>query len=216
MSSTDDRTTNASRAAGGALEQAGRLREVASVSHPLVPDDTPFDGRDYRSALGTFATGVTIMTTVDGNGQRYGMTANSFAAVSLSPPLVLWSVARSSASAGAFLAASHFAVNVLATSQMALSRQFARPSADKFAGIATLGGIGGVPLIPDAAATFECRLETHYPGGDHEVILGRVLRYTHSDREPLVFCRGRYVRGVDIGSTADVDANLAEIWGGLA
>lgn len=156
------------------------------------------------------------MTTIDASGHRFGMTANSFAAVSLSPPLVLWSVTRSSASAGAFLSATHFAVNVLAANQMVLSRHFSKSGADKFAGIVTPSGIGGVPLIPDAAATFECSLEARHPGGDHEVLIGRVLRYSRSDREPLMFCGGRYVRGVDIVGTADVDANLAEIWGGLA
>jgi flavin reductase (DIM6/NTAB) family NADH-FMN oxidoreductase RutF len=180
------------------------------------PRAQPFDARDYRNALGSFATGVTIVTTLDGGGRRYAMTANSFAAVSLSPALVLWSVARESHSAKAFLGATQFAINVLAVDQIALSRHFARASEDKFAGIPILSGLGGLPLIAGAAAVFQCRVEAIHPGGDHEVILGRVEHYDYSDREPLVFSRGRYQRSVSIEIIADHDADLAAAWGGLA
>lgn len=175
-----------------------------------------FDQRAYRNALGSFATGVTVVTTRDGSGRRYAMTVNSFAAVSLSPPLVLWSVSRESPSARAFLAATHFAINVLAVEQIALSRHFARSSEDKFAGIPIVDGIAGLPLIADAAAVFQCRTEAIHPGGDHEVILGRVEHYDDSDREPLVSRRGRYERGVNIEIATDRDADLAAAWGGLA
>jgi flavin reductase (DIM6/NTAB) family NADH-FMN oxidoreductase RutF len=175
-----------------------------------------FDQRDFRNALGSFATGVTVVTTVDAGGRRYAMTVNSFAAVSLSPPLVLWSVSRGSPSAGAFLSATHFAINVLAADQVALSRHFARSSDDKFAAIVTLEGIAGLPLIAGAAAVFQCRTHAIHTGGDHEVILGRVEHYGHSDREPLVFCRGRYQRGVNVEIAADRDADVAAAWGGLA
>ena len=186
------------------------------MSAVAPPGLAPFDQRDYRNALGSFATGVTVVTTVDAGGRRYAMTVNSFAAVSLAPPLVLWSVSRESPSARAFQTATHFAINVLAADQVALSRHFARSSDDKFAGIAILPGFAGLPLIAGAAAVFQCRTETLYPGGDHEVILGRVEQYDYSDGEPLVFCRGRYKRGVNLEIAADRDADLAAAWGGLA
>ena len=174
------------------------------------------DPRDFRNALGTFSTGVTVVTTVDPAGRRHAMTVNSFAAVSLSPPLVLWSLGRASFSAQAFLAATHFAVNVLSAGQIALSRHFAHPSEDKFAGVATREGMGGLPLLADAAAVFECSTEAIPPGGDHAILVGRVERYAYSEREPLVFSRGRYQRGVNIETASDHDADLAAAWGGLA
>lgn len=152
------------------------------------------DTRDFRRALGCFATGVAVITTRDGGGRPAGLTINSFTSVSLDPPLVLWSLSRHAASLPAFHDSEFFAVNVLAADQLDLSRRFARPSSDKFAGLGFVDGLGGVPLLDGTAACFECRTRHRYDGGDHVIFLGRVERYAHSDREPLVFGRGRYGR----------------------
>ena len=181
-----------------------------------VPSSAAPDAASFRAALGMFATGVTIVTARAADGSLVGLTANSFNSVSLSPPLVLWSLGRASYSAQAFLAATHFAVNVLSAGQIALSRHFAHPSEDKFAGVATREGMGGLPLLADAAAVFECSTEAIHPGGDHAILVGRVERYAYSEREPLVFSRGRYQRGVNIETASDHDADLAAAWGGLA
>src|SRR6185503_13266212 len=114
------------------------------------------DAREFRNALGAFTTGVTIVTTCDGAGRDVGLTVNSFNSVSLEPPLVLWSLARSSASLAAFVEAPYFAVHILGARQEALSNCFARRGADKFAGLELVRGHGGVPLLDGCAARFEC------------------------------------------------------------
>ncbi len=151
-----------------------------------------FDGRDLRRALGTFATGVTIITTRDDAGRLYGLTANSFNSVSLDPPLVLWSLSRRAGSYPAFQSATHFGVNVLAGEHRELCARFAQPHPDKFAGIDYRLGYYGVPLITGAAAHFECRIEHRYDGGDHVIFVGRVERYDYELKPPLLFCHGKY------------------------
>lgn len=151
-----------------------------------------FDSKDLRRAFGRFATGVTVVTTVLSDGQLIGITANSFASVSLSPPLISWNYRRQARACEAFMRAEHFAVHVLAQDQQHLSPQFAAPVADRFAGVDIESGIGGVPLIPDCAATFECRLWSTVDAGDHVIILGEVKRFTHNDALPLVFHGGSY------------------------
>jgi flavin reductase (DIM6/NTAB) family NADH-FMN oxidoreductase RutF len=151
-----------------------------------------FDRRDLRGALGQFATGVTVVTTRTRDGRRVGMTANSFCSLSMQPPLVLWSVARSAPSYADFAEAGHFAINVLTAGQQHLSRQFSTPCPDKFAGVAWQEGLAGVPLIDDTAAAFECRATAHYDGGDHLIVVGEVERYSRRDGEPLIFHSGRY------------------------
>jgi flavin reductase (DIM6/NTAB) family NADH-FMN oxidoreductase RutF len=150
------------------------------------------DTRDLRRALGTYATGVTIITTRDAAGRLYGLTANSFSSVSLDPPLVLWSQSRSAGSYPAFRDASHFAVNVLGGEHAELSARFARPHPDKFKGIAYTLGEYGVPLITGAAAHFECATEKRFDGGDHTIFLGRVLRFAYVVKPTLVFSHGKY------------------------
>lgn len=147
-----------------------------------------------RRAFGHFATGVTVVTTRHTDGSPVGVTASSFNTVSLSPPLVLWSVARNAYSYPAFAAAGHFAVHVLGAAQRPLSDRFARAASDKFAGLALAAGHGGVPLLPDVPVLFECAVEHRYEGGDHLILVGRVLRVRESDGSapPLVFHRGRY------------------------
>jgi flavin reductase (DIM6/NTAB) family NADH-FMN oxidoreductase RutF len=150
------------------------------------------DAAELRRALGTFATGVTIITTQDAQGQLFGLTANSFSSVSLDPPLVLWSISRRAGSYPAFHDASHFGVNVLGGEHAELSARFARPHPDKFAGIDFALGTFGVPLIDGAAAHFECRIEHRYEGGDHVIVVGHVERYAYVVKPTLLFCHGKY------------------------
>jgi flavin reductase (DIM6/NTAB) family NADH-FMN oxidoreductase RutF len=145
-----------------------------------------------RSALGRFATGVTIVTCRDAAGERVGLTANSFASLSLAPPLVLWSLRRASPTLGAFQQASHFVVNVLAESQVELSRRFASPAPDKFGEGAWSAGLGGAPVLAGAAAVFECESSAQHDGGDHVLFVGRVLRLADLAIAPLVFQGGHY------------------------
>lgn len=150
------------------------------------------DSKDFRSALGSFATGVTIVTTVAPDGSDVGMTANSFNSVSMDPPMVLWSIGKSALSQPAFAAAGHFAVHILASDQQALSDRFARRGEDKFAGLDLERGPGNVPLLADCAARFKCRTAYRYEGGDHDIIVGEVLEFDHFNKHPLVFHRGKY------------------------
>jgi flavin reductase (DIM6/NTAB) family NADH-FMN oxidoreductase RutF len=161
-----------------------------------VPD---FDSGHFRSALGQFATGVTIITTrvIGANGmpQLLGFTANSFNSVSLDPPLVLWSLARSASSLAAFLDISHYAVNVLASDQIALSRRFGsrskQPGAtpvvvDRFEGIAWREGSRGAPILEGGCAWFECFNRSRYEEGDHVIFVGEVERCGYENREPFI------------------------------
>jgi flavin reductase (DIM6/NTAB) family NADH-FMN oxidoreductase RutF len=151
-----------------------------------------FDRRDYRRALGQFATGVTVVTTRASDGRRIGVTVNSFSSVSLNPPLILWSLARQAASFADFTNCTHFAVNVLEAKQHHLSRQFSTPLPDKFAGVDFTEGKAGVPIVSGAIAHFVCRKVKQYDGGDHVILVGEVEEYKYSDGEPLVFHSGRY------------------------
>jgi flavin reductase (DIM6/NTAB) family NADH-FMN oxidoreductase RutF len=144
--------------------------------------------------LGTFATGVAIVTTRDPEGRLYGLTANSFSSVSLDPPLVLWGLSRNAPSLPAFRAATHFGVNVLGMEHRELSVRFARGQANKFDGVGYVLGEYGVPLIEGAAAHFECRIVDRYYGGDHEIFLGHVERYAYERKPTLLFCHGAYHR----------------------
>ena len=146
----------------------------------------------FRGALGSFATGVTIVTTRDAAGLDCGLTANSFNSVSLDPPMVLWSLARSSLSMDAFRNGEYFAVHILAADQETLSNGFARRGADKFAGLETERGAGDVPLLRGCAARFQCRTAYQYEGGDHVIFVGEVIAFDHDDRAPLLFHGGRY------------------------
>ncbi len=147
---------------------------------------------DFRAALGSFVTGVTIVTASDGTGHDVGVTANSFNSVSLDPPMVLWSLARKSASLPVFAAASHFAVHILAADQEALSNRFAKPAPDKFAGLEIARGAGGAPLLTGSAAQFQCRTAFQHEGADHVIFVGEVERFERSGRPPLAFHGGRY------------------------
>jgi flavin reductase (DIM6/NTAB) family NADH-FMN oxidoreductase RutF len=158
-------------------------------SDPKRPE---LDVRDLRNAFGMFATGVTIVTTCTPEGRPIGLTCNSFASVSLKPPLVLWSLSLYSPNLQAFLQAPCFAVNILAHNQYELSRRFSTPMQDRFEGLVWSGGEDGVPLIAGAAAQIQCRNETRHYSGDHVILIGQVVRYEYRDIEPLIFSRGLY------------------------
>lgn len=160
----------------------------------LASDSSPIDPRDFRNALGTYATGVTIITAADSGEKPYGLTCNSFASVSLNPPLVLWSLLLYSSSLNVFQNASHFAVNVLGRSQQALASKFAKSSEGKFAGVDWKAGLGGAPLLAESVATFQCRSVNRYYGGDHVIFLGAVEAYAYNRDEPLLFLRGSFGR----------------------
>lgn len=159
-----------------------------------VPAD--FDSGAFRRALGAFATGVAVVTTRAADGKPVGMTISSFNSVSLNPPLVLWSVARSALSLPAFQQASHWVVHVLSGQQESLSTRFSRAGEDKFAGLEIDNGLGGAPLLRDCAARFQCRTAFTYDGGDHEILVGEVLSFDRSEAPPLVFHGGRYAWAV--------------------
>jgi flavin reductase (DIM6/NTAB) family NADH-FMN oxidoreductase RutF len=149
-----------------------------------------FDGRDLRRALGQYATGVTVVTTRDAGGEPFGMTANSFTSVSINPPLVLWAAAKSSPSLAAFEATDRFAVNVLASDQHHLSRQFSTSGTDKFDGVTLLPG--DLPLLAGTVARFRCRRTQRVDAGDHVVMIGEIESYEAPGGEPLVFHSGFY------------------------
>src|ERR1700682_5528897 len=163
-------------------------------ANELASDSSPIDPRDFRNALGTYATGVTIITAVAADGKPYGLTCNSFASVSLNPPLVLWSLGMFSQGVSIFQNASHFAVNVLGASPQALATKFAKSSEDKFAGVEWTPGLGNAPILADSVATFQCRAANRYYGGYHIIFLGAVEAYAYNRREPLLFARGGYGR----------------------
>jgi len=166
----------------------------SSASPPAAPEAAPsIDPRELRQVLGSFVTGVTIITAVDEEGRPWGLTANSFTSVSLNPPLVLWNQSLTAPSYPVFRDAGRFAVNILAEDQVELSRRFAGMAGDKFAGVSVRRGLGGVPLIEGCAAYVECLREGAFPGGDHAVFLGRVERIAKRARRPLVFGEGRYL-----------------------
>lgn len=150
------------------------------------------DPRELRNALGRFTTGVTVITTADTAGRPVGLTANSFTAVSLDPPLVSWSLATRARSLPAFLAAGSFAVHVLDAAQETLSQGFAATVEDRFAGLDWESGIGGVPLLPDCLARFECSTEKAIAAGDHVLFLGSVQRFQYREGAPLVYFASRY------------------------
>jgi flavin reductase (DIM6/NTAB) family NADH-FMN oxidoreductase RutF len=159
------------------------------VRRHLSAEAARFDTLDLRRALGQYATGVTVVTTVL-DGERFGMTANSFTSVSLNPPLVLWAAAKSSPSLAAFEAADHFVVNVLASDQHHLSRQFATSGADKFDGVPLVRDLPAV--IEGTVAHFVCRRTDRVDAGDHVVFFGEIVDYDAPGGEPLVFHSGFY------------------------
>lgn len=159
-----------------------------------MADRTRIDRDDFRRALSCFATGVTVVTTLDARGEKVGITISSFSSVSLDPPLVLWSIADDSLSYDDFIEADYFAVHVLAMNQKELSDRFAQSGENKFDTFDCHEGLHGVPVLPEFAACFECSTEHIYPGGDHKIIVGRVHRFEDRETDPLIVHRSRFLR----------------------
>lgn len=163
---------------------------------PPKPAPAPgFDPRAFRNALGSFPTGVAIITTMGADGRPIGLTCNSFSSVSLDPPLVSWGLRLASKTLDAFRAGGHFAINILAEDQKELSARFASGAiADKFEGVEWREGHGRVPVLEGCVATFECDKFGEHEAGDHMLFLGHVARFDHGRQEPsLVFYKGAYM-----------------------
>ncbi|EJW13547.1 Nitrilotriacetate monooxygenase component B [Rhodovulum sp. PH10] len=170
-------------------------RNTAAIMRDM--QNAPFDQIRFREALGRFPTGVAVVTACAADGEPIGMTINSFSSVSLDPPLVLFSIARRAKSFAAWQAVSHYAVNVLAEDQEALSNRFAKAGPDRFADLAVEAGPHGLPLFRGALAVLVCEAHARYDGGDHEIFLGRVTALSTAEPAggaPLVFFSGRYRR----------------------
>ncbi len=169
-----------------AIDRSSPARQDARM------EPTDLDPRVLRDAFGAFATGVTVVTGVDENGGRVGLTANSFTSVSLDPPLLLVCPARGASALPALQASRRFAVNVLTLDQQAVADRFTKRDIDRFAGDAWHDW-HGVPVLDAAMANFVCELHALLDGGDHAILVGRVVAlHTRPDTEPLLYLRGRY------------------------
>ena len=151
-----------------------------------------FTQQEFRNALGGFATRITVITTLGKNGQKVGMTANSFNSVSLTPPLILWSIGKNTNCFEDFMAAEAFAVHVLAEDQQDLSNLFATTGIDRFADLECNEGLSGVPILPHYSVCFQCKMAKQYDGGDHIIMTGEVVQFDDNGLQPLVFYRGNY------------------------
>jgi flavin reductase (DIM6/NTAB) family NADH-FMN oxidoreductase RutF len=150
------------------------------------------DLRGYRRALSAFATGVAVVTARSASGPL-GLTINSFASVSLQPPLILWSIGERSADPEAFCTAERFAIHVLGAGQRAECERFARSGSDRFADARWEPDADGVPRLAGCIARFQCRRHAVYPGGDHRIIVGEVLGFETATGAPLMFVLGQYL-----------------------
>ncbi|MEW6643794.1 MAG: flavin reductase family protein [Pseudomonadota bacterium] len=162
-----------------------------------IEQEAGFSAREFRDALGLFASGVVVVTSTTPGGERLGMTVSSFNSVSLEPPLVLFSVGRGAHAFAAWQAAKTFAINVLAEEQSTVSTRFARPLTDKWAGIRSAADVNGCPIVPGALLLLSCTSHAHHDGGDHLIVVGRVDALAHVGRHaarPLVFFGGQYRR----------------------
>jgi flavin reductase (DIM6/NTAB) family NADH-FMN oxidoreductase RutF len=170
------------------------MRAMTDQAPPTASTDPPeIDPRALRRAFGAFATGVTITTARDAGGAPVGFTANSFASVSLDPPLLLVCLASTASSYPAFRSAEGFAVNILSAGQRAVSTAFATRGVDKFAGVAWSEHATGAPVLDGAVAWFDCRMHAIVPAGDHVILIGRIVDFAANDAAPLGYCRGAYV-----------------------
>lgn len=192
------------------IEEAGRLVAASAIEGfnallldflerrlpRVVPDyRSGSDARTLRDALGCFATGVTVVTTITDSGDPVGLTANSFTSVSLDPPLLLVCIADSASCANAFRTAEHFTINVLQIGQQRVSTRFATRDEDKFAATLWAPGETGSPVLADSLSAFECARHALHDGGDHFILVGRVVRATFEPRrDPLLYFRGKYRR----------------------
>jgi flavin reductase (DIM6/NTAB) family NADH-FMN oxidoreductase RutF len=164
---------------------------IIGDAESVDPSAGPEANRKFRDALGQFATGVTAMTTFS-NGENIGVTVNSFSSLSLNPPLILWSIAKTATSYGSFQVGDPFAVNMISRDQQAVALQFAKSSGDKFVGVEYHRGLDKVPLLKGCTCYLECLVEARHPGGDHEIVVGRVRRLFNIGHAPLLFHRGQF------------------------
>ncbi len=169
-----------------------------SEAGTFAEEDGSVDKRAYRSALGRFPTGVAIVTTLTQEGERVGLTINSFSSVSLAPPLVLWSLETKARCREWFTQNGGFAINVLAAGQMNLSQRFAGSWDGRFDGLVTSpGAVTGAPLLSGAAAWFDCKIDREIEAGDHVIFIGQVRWFDLRDHPPLLYDRGRYAISAD-------------------
>ena len=152
------------------------------------------DPDEFRSVLGRFATGVTVVTARDTDSVDHGLTVNSFTSLSLAPPLVLVCIDHEASLHPAMTACSHFAINILASGQEALARRFAAPETDRFEGVGYTRGMCGAPILDDVLAYLECRATRAIPGGDHTIFIGEVEHAETRTAGPLLFYRGGYAQ----------------------
>ena len=155
-------------------------------------DQSVHDPIALRRVLGRFATGVAVVTTRTDDSVPIGLTINSFASVSLNPPLVSWCLRRDAASFPIFAGTRHWAISVLGSTQVHLARQFCGPLAERFQDVAYHDGVGGVPLLEGAIARLECLAFSGIDGGDHHIFLGQVQDYATGEGSPLVFHGGSF------------------------
>ena len=158
----------------------------------MVESESEAD-KKLRQALGTFATGVTVVTTIDGEGQPRGFTANSFTSVSLNPPLLLVCLATDASSCPVFSAATNFCVNILAETQQGISHRFASSVRDRFEDTDWHLSESGCPIIDDVISWFDCEMHEVTKAGDHVILIGKIIGHDFNGRSPLVFCSGSYV-----------------------
>jgi flavin reductase (DIM6/NTAB) family NADH-FMN oxidoreductase RutF len=149
---------------------------------------------EFKKVMGSFAAGVTVVTTIDADGARSGLTATAFSSLSLSPPMCLVCIDKRAASHAAIQTSRKFAVSMLSHAQQEISSRFASRVDDKFEGVPHRAGpVTGCPLIDGAVATLECELVAVHPGGDHDIFVGELKSVEiGSDGHPLVYWRGRY------------------------
>jgi flavin reductase (DIM6/NTAB) family NADH-FMN oxidoreductase RutF len=157
--------------------------------------------QQLRQAFGSFATGVTVVTTVDDDGQPVGFTANSFTSVSMDPPLLLVCLAKTSSNLAHFNGKSQFAVNILSETQKNISGRFASRIPDRFADTAWRKGPLGSPIIDDTVAWFECAPHDQVDAGDHIILIGRIEKFSATEQRPLAYLRGHYL-DLSLGETA--------------
>lgn len=167
-----------------------RPERMTDTTEPAIFVPGPGQERQFRNALGAFATGVTVVTAQSPIGPL-GITANSFASLSMDPPLVLWSPGKFSRRFDAFVQAEHFVIHVLGAEQHDLGAHFARQGHD-FDLPGVVENAQGVPVLPDCLAVFECARDVVHDAGDHAIVVGRVLAVRHRTGVPLVFHAGTY------------------------
>ncbi len=148
--------------------------------------------RKLRKALGGFATGVAIVTSLAPGDHWAGLTVNSFSSLSLDPPLILWCLTLESGLADYFKPGEKFNINILSKDQEDLALKFARPSQDRFEGVAAHPDRDGVPLLENCSGILNCVVENTHPGGDHIIIVAKVVRYRETDKLPLLFHKGGF------------------------